>query len=367
MTGGSDPDQVARAIQKWTAVLETSRQENLPSTSIKDIARDAGLSEQSVAAAFDGEKLPDANTARALAQVLDSPVVFEEWLNARIVQREATGSEGKSEEHTWSRPLVVWIAVVVGLAFTGATAAPEGWRRFCTFFLVVIAGFLLPLALANAGRKRLAFGVGALGAFLGAISAVFWMWPDASEGSPKPGPTSTGISTPSLSEETHSATAAAPSPGSGLGQIEGGDIVRAQAIGSKQQAGDPSDAAPDGQVRITMRLSNPGPSPITGIALHATLSQQPDIQLIAKLTASSAHANPLATSDETIIRVAPVGSQACFQYVSGSTVLRSKGDVQQLPDGIIRPSGVVLAGLGTTTEDVQVVEFRVAGRPLHEC
>jgi hypothetical protein len=148
--------------------------------------------------------------------------------------------------------------------------------------------------------------------------------------------------------------------GPGVGQMEGGDMVRASLTGAAGSSfRDPITAPVGARVFVGMQIFNGGPDDLTNVHVVALLPTAASGDVAVTMTASASNAHPSIQTDTASIHETD-GRRVCLRYVPESTRLRvaGGGDLGDLRDGIVR-SGVSIGNVGVGLANARVVYFQV--------
>lgn len=140
------------------------------------------------------------------------------------------------------------------------------------------------------------------------------------------------------------------------GQIEQGDIYRVRNVTQNGEFMDPATANVCETVQFKVRIHNPGPDPLTGVTVKATLNTEASATHSSVATISAENANPASVSDTASVKLT---KSAGMSYVNGTTeLLDSKGAViTGLGDTILTSGVSVPNGVGVSTEQRRYVQF----------
>lgn len=140
------------------------------------------------------------------------------------------------------------------------------------------------------------------------------------------------------------------------GQVEGGDIYRVRNVTKSGTFTDPASATKCETVQFKVRIHNPGPNPLKGVKVGATLSSAAATSHSSKVTVTASNADPKTTTDTAAVNLA--GSYK-ISYVAGSTQLldANNGVLQTLSDGIVGGEVDVPGGVGVSTQQKRFVQF----------
>ncbi len=141
------------------------------------------------------------------------------------------------------------------------------------------------------------------------------------------------------------------------GQIEGGNFYRAKNVTKSGNYGDPITADKCETVQFLVQIHNPGPDPIEGVRVKATLPATAQDPISSVATISATNANPTSQTDSASINLP---SPLKIGYVSGSTKLldHNAAVIQGLPDGIVGGGVSIPSGVGVSLQQIRYVQFQ---------
>lgn len=141
------------------------------------------------------------------------------------------------------------------------------------------------------------------------------------------------------------------------GQVEQGDIYRVRNVTQNGQFTDPATANVCETVQFKVRIHNPGPDPLTGVTVKATLNTESAASHSSVATISADNANPATVSDAAAVNLTKA---AGMSYVNGTTqLLDSNGAIiTGLGDTILTTGVSVPNGVGVSTEQRRYVQFQ---------
>jgi uncharacterized repeat protein (TIGR01451 family) len=140
------------------------------------------------------------------------------------------------------------------------------------------------------------------------------------------------------------------------GQIEQGDIYRVRNVTQNGQFTDPASANVCETVQFKVRIHNPGPDPLTGVTVKATLNTESSASHSSVATISADNANPASVSDTAGVNLTKA---AGMSYVNDSTQLLDPNGtvITKLPNTILTTGVSIPNGVGVSTEQRRYVQF----------
>jgi uncharacterized repeat protein (TIGR01451 family) len=140
------------------------------------------------------------------------------------------------------------------------------------------------------------------------------------------------------------------------GQIEGGDIYRVKNVTQNSAFANSVTADKCQVVQFKVRIHNPGPDPLTGVQVSATLPSSAQSSISSLVTVSAANANPTSVTDTASVTLPAAYS---ISYQPGSTQLLDPSNalLQTLPDGIVSGGVNVPGGVGVSLGQIRFVQF----------
>jgi uncharacterized repeat protein (TIGR01451 family) len=141
------------------------------------------------------------------------------------------------------------------------------------------------------------------------------------------------------------------------GQIEGGDIYRVRNVTENGSFADPVNADKCETVQFKVRIHNPGPDPLTGVTVKATLPSTASTSISSLVTVSAVNANPTSRTDTAGVKLPAAYT---IGYKAGSTQLLDPNNavLQNLPDGIVGSGVNVPNGVGVSLGQIRFVQFQ---------
>jgi len=140
------------------------------------------------------------------------------------------------------------------------------------------------------------------------------------------------------------------------GSIEGGDIYRVRNVTENGSFTDPVNADKCETVQFKVRIHNPGPDPLTGVTVKATLPSTASTSISSLVTVSAVNANPTSRTDTAGVNLP---AAYAINYEVGSTQLLDPSNtvMQNLPDGIVGNGVSVPNGVGVSLGQIRFVQF----------
>lgn len=141
------------------------------------------------------------------------------------------------------------------------------------------------------------------------------------------------------------------------GQIEGGDFYRVKNVTRNGAFADTIDADKCEVVQFKVRIHNPGPDPLTGVRVQATLPTAASTSHSSQVAVSATNANPTSRTDTAAVRLPAAYT---ISYEAGSTQLLDPNSavIQNLPDGIVGNGVDVPGGVGVSLNQIRHVQFK---------
>src|SRR6476469_1674436 len=135
------------------------------------------------------------------------------------------------------------------------------------------------------------------------------------------------------------------------GQIEGGNIYRVKNVTTGSAFADTVSADKCQVVQFKVQIHNPGPDPLTGVSVKATLPSTASTSHSSEVTVSADNANPTSRTDTAGVTLPAAYSIA---YEAGSTQLLDPNNnvLQNLPDGIVGSGVSVPNGVGVSLAQI---------------